>query len=60
MAKLHVCFEMQHDGSKRTSGNIIFQVDIKQKLVHEMVQKKIAQQFNCPLSFITITQISVN
>ncbi|MFC0189678.1 hypothetical protein ACFFJY_15340 [Fictibacillus aquaticus] len=59
MAKLQVCFEMKHEGNKRTNGNIVFQMDIKQKRLHELVQRKIARQFNCPISFITITNILI-
>ncbi|MBY6037830.1 hypothetical protein KUV80_14250 [Fictibacillus nanhaiensis] len=61
MAKFLVHFELSHGQEQVTQGNIVI-VDLvpEKKNLHEEVTTIIAEQFNCPPSLISITQIKMN
>lgn len=61
MAKLLVDFELSHGQEQVTQGNIVI-VDLEpgKSNLHEQVTELIAEQFNCPSTNISITQIKMN
>jgi hypothetical protein len=60
MAKILVDFELSHGQEQITQGNIVVDFDPGNSNLHDQVIKLIANQFNCPSTIISITQIKVN